>query len=148
MPARRDGWARAWRARTAVLATIGPSGEPHLVPCCFALEGPVLYSAVDDKPKSSTRLQRVENVTLDARVVLLFESYSEDWGQLWWFRASGRARLVDGGAEHDGAVRLLVAKYPQYFSHALDATVIAADLAHWRGWAASLGGAVTTLEEP
>ena len=33
------------------LATVGAGGAPHLVPFCFALDGDVLYSAVDRKPK-------------------------------------------------------------------------------------------------
>ena len=49
-------------ARVGRLATVSPDGRPHLVPLCFALDGEVLYSAVDDKPKRSKRLQRVENI--------------------------------------------------------------------------------------
>ena len=40
-------------ARRAVLGTIAPDGRPRLVPICFvlALDEPVLYSPLDDKPK-------------------------------------------------------------------------------------------------
>ena len=42
------------------LSTVRPDGRPHLVPCCFALDGDVAYSVVDHKPKRSTALRRLE----------------------------------------------------------------------------------------
>ncbi len=38
---------RAAAAPVARLATVDAEGRPHLVPCCFALEGDVAYSVVD-----------------------------------------------------------------------------------------------------
>jgi len=35
----------------ARLATVGADGRPHVVPVCFALDGDMLYTAVDEKPK-------------------------------------------------------------------------------------------------
>jgi PPOX class probable F420-dependent enzyme len=119
-----------------VLATMSATGRPDLVPCCFALDGVRWYSAIDDKPKTTVRLQRLENVSADARVTLLFDSYSEDWERLWWVRAAGRARVLDDGSERDDAVALLLAKYPQYRTHALDGPVVAAALERWQAWAA------------
>ena len=49
---------RVAAARVGRLATVGAGGAPHLVPFCFAVEGDVLYSAVDAKPKRTQRLQR------------------------------------------------------------------------------------------
>ena len=45
-------------ARVARLATVDPDGRPHVVPICFALDGDTLYTAVDEKPKSTRRLIR------------------------------------------------------------------------------------------
>jgi len=39
--------------RVARLATVRPDGSPHLVPVVFALDGPTIAFAVDDKPKST-----------------------------------------------------------------------------------------------
>jgi PPOX class probable F420-dependent enzyme len=134
-----DGWARLSRARVATLGTIGPDGFTHLVPCCFAVEGTVLYSAVDDKPKISPRLRRLDNVSADERVTLLVDHYDEEWERLWWIRASGTARVLpsvaaDQPSEHDRAVRLLLAKYTQYATHRLDGPVLAVTLSRWRTW--------------
>ena len=46
-------------ARVARLGTVRPDGRPHIVVCCFALAGEVVYSAVDDKPKTTVALQRL-----------------------------------------------------------------------------------------
>jgi len=136
-PSAPDGWAQLARARVARLATIGPDEVPHLVPCCFAVEGLVAYSAVDDKPKRTFRLQRLANVAARGVATLLVDHYDEDWTQLWWVRAGGPARQVGAVDEHERAVRLLRAKYPQYHRHRLDGPVLAVELASWRSWAAT-----------
>jgi PPOX class probable F420-dependent enzyme len=99
------------RARVARLATVGPDGRPHVVPICFALDGDSLYSAVDSKPKSTRRLQRLANIEANPPVEIVIDHWDEDWSRLWWVRLSGRARIV----EHDArGLELLQAKYPQY----------------------------------
>ena len=49
-------------APVAVLGTILPDGRPHLVPVTFAAAGELLVTAVDWKPKSGRKLQRITNV--------------------------------------------------------------------------------------
>jgi len=49
-------------ARVARLATADAAGRPHIVPVTFAVEGDVVYSAVDVKPKRGTALKRLANV--------------------------------------------------------------------------------------
>lgn len=95
----------------ARLATVRPDGSPRVVPICFALDGDVLYTAVDEKPKRTRRLARLADIERDPRVEVVIDHYDEDWSELWWVRLRGRARVV----EHDGrALELLRAKYPQY----------------------------------
>jgi PPOX class probable F420-dependent enzyme len=132
-----DAWTRFGRARVARLGTIGAAGRPQLVPCCFALDGLVAYSAVDDKPKRTARLQRLTNVAAHPVATLLVDQYDEDWTALWWITASGPARVVSEGInEHDRAVALLLAKYAQYLDHRLDGPVLAVALERWRTWSA------------
>ena len=50
-------------ARVARLATADAEGVPHIVPLVFALDGETIYSAVDAKPKRTTDLKRLRNVT-------------------------------------------------------------------------------------
>jgi PPOX class probable F420-dependent enzyme len=133
-----DAVSRLGEARVGRLATVGPA-EPHLVPCCFVVDGAVAYSAVDDKPKRSPRLQRLADVAAHPVATLLVDHYDEDWSTLWWIRVSGPARVVTGGPEHDRAVGLLRAKYEQYRHHSLTGPILAIELAHWRTWSAQPG---------
>jgi PPOX class probable F420-dependent enzyme len=121
----------------ARLATTDPDGRPHLVPIVFAVDGETLYSAVDRKPKRSRRLRRIENARARPDVTVLVDHYEEDWSRLWWTRLRGRARVLDGGDEHDRALELLAEKYPQYRSAPPGGPVLAVDVAEVRTWSAS-----------
>jgi PPOX class probable F420-dependent enzyme len=122
----------------ARLGTVGAGLAVHVVPCCFAVDELIAYSAVDDKPKRTRSLRRLADVGEYGTATLLVDYYVEDWEQLWWVRAGGPAHVVDdlASAEHRRAVRLLLAKYPQYLTHALDGPVLVIELSQWRSWAA------------
>jgi PPOX class probable F420-dependent enzyme len=126
-------------ARVARLATADAAGRPHLVPVVFAVQGDVVYSVVDAKPKRTTALRRLRNVAENPSVALLVDHYDDaDWGALWWVRADGVARVLGaeagaGRAEASRAVDLLRARYPQ--QRAVGA-VLAVDVERWSGWSA------------
>jgi PPOX class probable F420-dependent enzyme len=124
-------------ARIGHLATTEAGGRPHLVPFCFALEGDVLFSAVDEKPKRSRRLKRLENIRRHPEVTVLVDHYEEDWSRLWWVRLRGEARVVEESAERGHALALLEAKYDQYRAEPPTGPVIALEVREWRGWAAA-----------
>ena len=124
-------------ARVARLATIDGKGRPTVVPMCFVVDGDTIYSAVDDKPKTTTRLARLDNVAGHPAVAVLADHYGDDWTALWWVRAQGTGREVAAAGERERAVALLRAKYPQYEQHALDGPVLAVDVSSWRGWSAT-----------
>lgn len=123
-------------ARTATLATIGPSGRPRLVPICFVLrvDDPGaevrLFSPLDDKPKAGDDphdLARVRDLLARPEATLLVDRWSEDWTELAWLRLDARAELLEAEAAEprDRAERVLVidalrAKYPQYATHRLE----------------------------
>jgi PPOX class probable F420-dependent enzyme len=126
--------ARVTAARVARLATTDPDGRPHLVPIVFAVEGDTLYSAVDRKPKRSTKLRRIENARARPDVTILVDHYEDDWNRLWWIRLRGRARVLDEGEERDRALGLLAEKYPQYRREPPDGPVLAVDVTNVRDW--------------
>jgi len=123
-------------ARVAGLATTDPDGRPHLVPIVFALDGETLYSAVDRKPKRSSRLRRIENARTRPDVTILVDHYDEDWSRLWWIRLRGRARVLDEGPEREHALALLAEKYLQYRDEPPDGPVLAVDVSEVREWRA------------
>lgn len=124
-------------APVARLATIDPEGRPHLVPICFALDGDVIYSAVDQKPKRSPRLQRLENIRRHPEVAVLVDHYEDDWTRLWWARLRGPARVLEPGPERSRALELLTAKYPQYALDPPRGDVIGIRVEEWRVWSAA-----------
>jgi PPOX class probable F420-dependent enzyme len=126
-------------ARVARLATTDPDGRPHLVPIVFALDGDTLYSAVDRKPKRSTRLRRIENARARPDVTLLIDHYEDDWSRLWWIRLRGRARVLDQGEERERALTLLSEKYPQYREERPEGPVLAIDVTETRTWTGARG---------
>jgi PPOX class probable F420-dependent enzyme len=103
----------------------------------FTLDGDMLYSAVDRKPKRSQTLQRIENARARPDVTILVDHYDEDWTQLWWIRLRGRARVLDDGEERERALELLAEKYPQYFSDPPDGAVPAVDVLETLTWSAN-----------
>jgi PPOX class probable F420-dependent enzyme len=129
---------RVREARVGRLATLGADGRPHLVPICFAVEGDTLYSAVDEKPKRSRRLQRLENIRRRPDVAIIVDHYEEDWTRLWWVRLDGMARVHESGPEHDRGLALLDAKYEQYRAEPPTGPVIAVRIETWRGWSSAL----------
>src|SRR5215203_583524 len=74
-------------ARVARLATADVAGRPHIVPVTFAVDGDIVYSAVDAKPKRRIALKRLANVAVNPAVALLVDHYADDWNELWWVRA-------------------------------------------------------------
>ncbi len=117
-------------ARVARLATVSRDGRPHVVPICFVLDGDVLYTAVDDKPKRTRRLKRLENIEANPRVEVLIDHYEEDWSRLWWVRLRGTARVVE---QDPHAVELLRAKYPQYRDRVLGPLIVV-EFDQWDEW--------------
>ncbi|MFI1167733.1 TIGR03668 family PPOX class F420-dependent oxidoreductase [Streptomyces sp. NPDC020801] len=131
-------------ARVAGLATVDEAGRPHLVPVVFATHGADgIVTAVDRKPKSTTRLKRLHNIEVTPPVCLLADAYDEDWDRLWWVRADGGATVVPPGArdagtgeEYEAALAELRRKYPQYRDAPPHGPVIAVTVHHWTGWRA------------
>lgn len=105
------------RQRVARLATADASGEPHVVPVCFAYTPGEIYIALDEKPKDvpPTSLKRVRNILENPQVALTADRYTEDWSLLAFVMVRGRAELLEPDTdEHTAAVRLLRGKYHQY----------------------------------
>lgn len=102
--------------RVARLATVDARGRPHVVPVVFAYSAGRLYTPIDLKPKSVSpeRLQRVRNIRANPQVQVLVDRYDEEWARLCYVQLRGRAELIERGAEHRRALRLLEGKYPQY----------------------------------
>jgi PPOX class probable F420-dependent enzyme len=124
--------------RVAHLATCGADGQPHVVPITFAVEEDTILTAVDHKPKRTTRLRRLSNIEANPRVAVLADHYAEDWTKLWWARADGTARVLESSTDgHANAVAQLEARYVQYAERRPDGPAIEISVSRWSGWRAS-----------
>lgn len=138
-PRARSRFAAAPVAR---LATVRPDGSPHVVPVTFALttagdEDSIVF-AVDHKPKSSNKLQRLVNIAVEPRVSFLVDRYEDAWSELWWVRVDGLARVLDDAVEADAretALDSLAAKYPQYRDIRPAGPVVRTRITRWVDWA-------------
>jgi PPOX class probable F420-dependent enzyme len=124
-------------ARVARLATCDVDGQPHLVPITFAVEEDTILTAVDHKPKRTTRLRRLANIEANPWVAVLADHFEEDWSKLWWARADGLARVLEPEREgHANAVAQLAARYGQYAERRPEGPAIEISVSRWSGWRA------------
>jgi PPOX class probable F420-dependent enzyme len=133
----REARARFATEPVARLGTADAQGRPHVVVVTFAVEGDMIYTAVDQKPKSGTNLKRLRNVAENPRVTLLADHYSDDWDALWWVRADGRAEILADRRQMAEPLRLLADRYRQYRQAPPAGPVLAVTVERWSGWAAA-----------
>ena len=126
-------------ARVARLATTNTGLGIDVVPITFALldgDEDRLVSIVDQKPKSTTRLRRLDNIRAHPEVTVLVDHYEDDWTRLWWVRLRGTASIASEGPAFDEAREALVARYPQYVAAPPPGPVVEVAVADWSGWRA------------
>ena len=139
----RDDECRALvaSARVARLATTNTGLGVDVVPITFALlagpdGGDRLVSIVDQKPKSTTRLRRLDNIRAHPEVTVLVDHYEDDWTRLWWVRLRGTATVVAAGEAFDEAAEALTERYPQYLHAPPPGPVVSVAVDQWSGWRA------------
>jgi PPOX class probable F420-dependent enzyme len=132
-----DARGRFAAARVARLATVSADGQPHLVPVVFALEHDTVLIAVDGKPKRHRALKRLRNIADNPAVSLLVDHYDDDWDQLWWVRADGRATVTDDEDVLGRAREALGARYRPDREHPPEGPVITVDITRWTGWSST-----------
>ena len=134
---RVEALARAASARAGHLATVNPDGTPHVVVVTFALVGGNVVTAIDHKPKTTIRLQRLTNIEANPRASFLVDHYEDDWDRLWWVRIDGVASVHVDGEIHSSAVEALVGKYEQYRVNPPSGPVIAITQEGVTSWAST-----------
>lgn len=99
-----------------VLGTVHATRGTDLVPVVFGLHEQWLGIPIDTvKPKSSTTLQREENLDVDPRATLLVQHWDRsDWSRLWWVRATLRRKTSAPTEVEEALTAALVERYEQY----------------------------------
>ena len=111
---RSEALRRLASARVGRFASITPDGRPHVVVVTFAMVGDHLVHMIDQKPKSTSHLQRLQNVETLPIASLLVDHYEEDWTTLWWVRVDGEVTIEKDGDMWWAARSSLKEKYRQY----------------------------------
>ena len=108
--------------RVGHLGTADASGQPLVVPICYAFDGESLFSAIDAKPKTQRGegLKRIRNIRDNAKVSVVIDRYDENWSQLRYVIIEGQAQLLTDGPDFSRGADLLLGKYPQYRAMGLD----------------------------
>jgi len=101
-------------ARLGRLATADGTGQPLVLPICYAWDGEALVSAIDAKPKRAGVLKRVRNIRENPKVSVVIDHYDEDWRHLRWVIIQGLAEILTAGRDFAAGIDLLLTKYPQY----------------------------------
>jgi PPOX class probable F420-dependent enzyme len=99
----------------ARLGLIDDRGHPRVLPITFALSGPALVSAIDDKPKRrpGEELARVRWLRARPRAALTVDHYEDDWSQLGWVQALGSVRILEAVSAPE-ALAALGERYAPY----------------------------------
>jgi len=108
-----------------------------MVPVTFAVDGDLIFTAVDHKPKMSRSLRRLRNIRENPRVALLADYYDENWDLLWWVRIDGWASVVEDERSLQDPIDLLVGRYEQYRRSRPAGPVIMIRVDRCTGWSGS-----------
>jgi len=95
-------------AHVCRMATVDPSGGPHVVPLCPVFDGDrTLY--VDVGPSSAN----ARNVAANPTVEVVIDEYDDNWALLKGALLRCDVQVAEG-EERDHAWQLIRQKYPQY----------------------------------
>ena len=138
---REEALRRLAAARVGRLATADAGGIPHVVPMVFVLDGDTIFWAVDEKPKRTRAIKRLANIRANPNVEVVVDRYQERWDRIWWVRAAGSARIVEGEGDAARALELLAAKYRQYRKDPPPGPVVAIEVTRLSWWEGGTPGA-------
>ncbi|MBT8213531.1 MAG: pyridoxamine 5'-phosphate oxidase family protein [Acidimicrobiia bacterium] len=131
--------SRLERAEFGVLGTRDADHGVHLVPVVFVCDGDRLIVPIDTvKPKSTTRLRRLENLEVEPRASLLVDERHDDWSRLWWVRVD--LTFLGSAQPTPAEVTLLAEKYPQYSDAKAVPLMLAFETSQATGWMAERPG--------
>ena len=95
-------------ARVCRMATVDPSGKPHVVPLCPAFDGERTFYVDIGRSSANAR-----NVAAKPAVDVVIDQYDEDWSLLRGVLLRCQAEVA-GKEEQERAWELIRQKYPQY----------------------------------
>jgi len=116
-------------ARVCRIATVRPTGEPHVIPVCPVFDGEAtVYVDIGRKYASA------EGVQASGKVAVLIDYYDDNWALLKGVLMRCRAEPAEG-EERDRAWELVREKFPQYSTVGWEPRLtLALRVYDWRQW--------------
>jgi PPOX class probable F420-dependent enzyme len=108
-------WARDLlaSARVARLGYVDEEDRPRVLPVTFAVAGGSVWSAIDEKPKSTSEPARLRHLRRRPEAALLVDVYDDDWSRLAWVQLLGHVDVLPADSAPD-AMEALARKYAPY----------------------------------
>lgn len=102
-------------SRVGRLGLLDDDGAPRVLPVTYAVNGELLVTAVDQKPKRRTgeALARVRWLRARPAAALTVDHYDDDWSALAWVQVLGIVRVVDVASAPE-AMASLAERYEPY----------------------------------
>jgi len=111
------------------IATVLPTGEPHVIPVCPAFDGEATVYVDIGRKYAST-----QGVTESGKVGVLIDYYDENWALLKGVLLRCSAEVIEG-EERDRAWDLIREKFPQYSTVGWEPRLtLALRIYDWRQW--------------
>ena len=111
------------------IATVLPTGEPHVIPVCPAFDGEAtVYVDIGRKYASA------QGVRESRKVAVLIDYYDDNWSLLKGVLLRCSAEVIEG-EERDRAWDLIREKFPQYSTVGWEPRLtLALRIYDWRQW--------------
>ena len=116
-------------ARVCRIASVRPSGEPHVIPVCPVFDGEAtVYVDIGSRCATAEALQE------NARIAVLIDEYDDDWSRLKGVLL--RCTMEEAtGDERDRAWEMIREKFPQYKPIGWEPRLtLALRIYDWRQW--------------
>src|SRR5271169_672596 len=86
--------------RVGHLGLLDDGGRPRVLPVTYAIHEQAVWTAINNKPKSSDREPaRVRWLRERPSAALTIDRYEDDWSRLCWVQLIGTVSVIDGPPE-------------------------------------------------
>jgi PPOX class probable F420-dependent enzyme len=100
-------------SRVGRLGFLDDRNRPRVLPVTYALSGGALWTAIDQKPKSTSEPARLRYLRRRPEAALTVDRYDDDWSELAWVQVLADVETVDAAGAPE-AMEALRSKYEPY----------------------------------
>jgi PPOX class probable F420-dependent enzyme len=120
----------------ARLGYVDEDDRPRVLPVTFAVADGAVWSAIDEKPKSTPEPARIRHLRRRPDAALLVDVYDDDWSRLAWVQLLGRVDVLPAESE-PAALEALARKYAPYAERTPPGPLLRLTVERTRQWRAA-----------